>query len=64
MVNRTTATYLIWHVINAKAMANIAGKILPRLLKSFLALVVDKIFLRTIISDRKPVKFILNHRNT
>lgn len=63
MVNKTTATYLNWHVINAKPITNIAGKILPRLLKNFLVFVVVKIFLRTNRSARKPEKFELSHRN-
>ncbi len=63
MVNKTTAAYLIWHVINAKAITNIAGKRVPRLLKNFLVFVVVRIFFRTNISARKPDKFVLNHRN-
>lgn len=60
MVSKPTAIYFVLHVINARAMTNIAGKRFPKILKIFLVRVRVKIPRRMNRSATAPETLIFN----
>lgn len=60
IVNRATATYFNLHVINARAITNIAGQRFPKTLNNFLVCVRVKMFFRMNVSAIIPEMLIFS----